>query len=112
MKTKSIRLTEEESQLIETLSKAEKISEASLMKRLMAEGIASYRLRKAIEIYLDKEADLSAAAEIAGISVRKMMAELEKREIPIYSAPEMFDEGLRTLATAFKDKQLAKLLKR
>jgi predicted HTH domain antitoxin len=112
MKTKSIRLSEEESRLIETLSKAEKISEASLMKRLIAEGIAAYRLWKAIEAYLDKEADLSTAAAIAGISTRKMMAELEKREIPIYSVPEMFEEGLRTLATTFKDKRLAKLVKR
>lgn len=106
MRTKSIRLDEDEAKLLETLAKVEHISEASLMKRFIAEGLKNYRLKKAIEMYVNKEADLTAAARIAGVSVRRLMTELEKREIPIYTSPEMFRAGLKALAEAFGERTL------
>ena len=111
MKTKTVRLDDDEAKLIEALCKAEHISEARLMKRFIAEGLKNYRLKKAIELYLDKEVDLTSAARVAGVPVRKMMTELEKRNVPLYTSPQMFKEGLKTLGEAFGEKELLKLLR-
>lgn len=99
--TKSIRLTRDESKSLKRISEAEGLSEAALMKRFVLEGVARYRLEQAVAAYTRGEADLSAAAHHAGISVYQMMTELKQREITPRTATEKFLNGLETLAETF-----------
>lgn len=101
--TKSIRLREEEVKWLKTISRTEHMSESALMKRLICEGLKNYRLEKAAASYSNKEFHLADAARAAGVGIRKMMAELEKRGIPIHSSEEMFLEGLENLGEMFDD---------
>ncbi|MCE7982916.1 MAG: hypothetical protein DYG89_17165 [Caldilinea sp. CFX5] len=99
--TKSVRFDQQESALLAQISQAEGISEAALMKRLILAGIADYQIERAITAYQRGEADLSAAARYAGISVYQMMAELEKRDITPPAAAQKFTQGLKTLVETF-----------
>jgi hypothetical protein len=71
------------------------------MKQFVLEGMARYRLEQAITAYQQGEADLSAAARFAGISVYRMMTELKLRDISPPAAAEKFIEGLKTLVETF-----------
>jgi predicted HTH domain antitoxin len=99
--TKSIRFAPEDSELLKRISKAQHLSEAALMKKFVLEGIARYRLEEAIRAYSQGEVDLSAAAYHAGISVYRMLNELQRRGITPSAATEKFLDGLETLAETF-----------
>lgn len=99
--TKSIRLGPSESQALKQISEVEHVSEAAMMRKFVLEGIARYRLERAIAAYRRGEADLSAAARHAGTSVYHLMEELKARDIDVEAAREKFLDGLRTLAELF-----------
>ncbi|MCI0394479.1 MAG: hypothetical protein L0332_29945 [Chloroflexi bacterium] len=99
--TKSVRLNQQESELLAQISEQEGVSEAAILKRFVREGLVQYRLEEAVAVYEQGEADLQAAARYAGISVYQMMAELQKRDIAPPAAAEKFIEGLRTLVETF-----------
>lgn len=99
--TKSVRLAPEESENLKRISKTEGVSEAALMRRLILEGLARLRLEEAIQAYANGEVDLSAAARHAGVSVYKMLTELQRRDVAPPVAREKFLDGLETLAETF-----------
>jgi predicted HTH domain antitoxin len=99
--TKSIRLDPVEHEQLAHMSAAEGVSEAALMKQFVREGISRYRLEKAISAYRQGEVDLSAAARYAGVSVYRMMTELEARAITPPADAQKLKEGLRTLIDLF-----------
>lgn len=99
--TKSIRLDSDESEKLKQISQDEGVSEAALLKRFVIKGISEHRLEKAIAAYERGEADLSAAAKYADISVYRMMNELTKRDIEPPAAAEKFVDGLKTLVETF-----------
>jgi len=71
------------------------------MRRLILEGLARLRLEEAIQAYANGEVDLSAAARHAGVSVYKMLTELQRRDVAPPVAREKFLDGLETLAETF-----------
>jgi len=99
--TKSIRLVPEENETLKRISQRQGVSEAAMMKRLVLEGFAHYRLEEAVQAYCLGELDLSAAARHAGISVYHMLNELQRRDITLPAAREKFVDGLETLAQTF-----------
>ena len=99
--TKSIRLNPAEDEVLKQLSQQEGVSEAALLKRFVHEGMAAYRLEQAITAYQRGEADLSAAAKFAGISVYHLMTELKQRDIVPPAEAEKFIDGLKTLVETF-----------
>lgn len=99
--TKSVRLDQQESALLAQISQVEGISEAALMKRWILEKIAQTQLEQAIAAYQRGEADLSAAARHAGISIYQLMTELEKRDIAPPATAQKFAQGLQTLVETF-----------
>ena len=101
MVTKSVRLEPEESERLRRVSETTGLSEASLMKRFVLDGLARHRLEEAIGAYTRGEIDLSAAARHAEISVYQMMTECERRQIAPAAARDKLLDGLRTLADAF-----------
>lgn len=99
--TKSIRLNMTEYNKLKQISQEEGLSEAAILKQYVLKGIAEHRLESAIRAYERGEADLSAAADYAGISVYHMMNELAKRDIAPPASAEKFMEGLKTLVATF-----------
>jgi AraC-like DNA-binding protein len=99
--TKSIRLNPTEDEDLKRLSQQEGVSEAALLRRFVREGMAAYRLEQAIAAYQRGEADLSATAQFAGVSVYHMMNELKQRDIAPPAEAEKFMEGLQTLVETF-----------
>lgn len=99
--TKSVRISQQDSQLLAEISEREGISEAAVLKRFVRAGIADYRLDEAIAAYERGEADLPAAARYAGVSIYQMMTELQKRNITPSAATEKFIDGLKTLVETF-----------
>lgn len=99
--TKSVRLDPDESEQLAQISRNEGISESALMKRLILDGLATYKIEQAIILYQRGELDLSAAARYADISVYHMMTELEKRDIAPPTAAQKFTEGLHALLERF-----------
>jgi predicted HTH domain antitoxin len=77
--TKSVRFSPEESAVIERVSEREHLPEGTLMRKLVLEGLARYRLEQAIADYESGEINLGEAAHAAGVSIRRMMVELEHR---------------------------------
>lgn len=98
---KSVRLTEEEVELLRQISQAELISEAALMRKFVLEGLRRYCLGQAIQRYQEGALDLSGAAQAAGLSIRELMWELNRRGVDIYGPESRLMEGIETLAEAF-----------
>lgn len=99
--TKSIRLVPEENEVLKRISQGQGMSEAAMMKKLVLDGLAHYRLDEAVQAYSRGELDLSAAARHAGISVYHMLNELQRRDIASPAAGEKLVDGLATLAQTF-----------
>jgi predicted HTH domain antitoxin len=72
----------------------------------------SVRLTKeqAVAAYSDELVDIRSGAEMAGISYREFIKELEKRHIPLLTDVTHFHEELVELAKMFGDKELEKVV--
>jgi hypothetical protein len=99
--TKSVRLTQQESETLAQISEQEQTSESAILRRFVREGLSQYRLDMAIAAYTRGEIDLGAAAHHADTSVYHLMAELEKRGIEPPAAAAKFANGLKTLMETF-----------
>ena len=82
MVTTSVRLPKEIVEEIEKLSREEGIDKGTLIRKLIAESLREYKIKKALELYREGKVSLWKAAELAGISYREALEELKKRNIP------------------------------
>ena len=78
----SVRLPKDMVEEIEKLSKEEGIDKGTLIRRLIAESLREYKVKKALELYREGKVSLWKAAEIAGITYREALEKLKKRNIP------------------------------
>jgi predicted HTH domain antitoxin len=81
--TKSVRFCPEESELIAQVSQREHLPEGTLLRKLVLDGLARYRLEQAIGDYEAGELSLGQAVRRGGVSVARMMAELDRRGISL-----------------------------
>jgi predicted HTH domain antitoxin len=81
MITTSVRLPEEYIEMIEEICELEGVDKGTLMRRLIQNALKEYRIRKALDRYNEGEISLWKAASIAGITYRKALEELKKRNI-------------------------------
>jgi hypothetical protein len=98
--SKSVRFTPEETSLIEEVSRREHLPEGTLMRKLVLEGIARLRLDRAIADYQAGDLNLGEAARSAGVSVRRMMTELDRRGVDLGGGQDIL-HGLESLAQIF-----------
>ncbi len=82
MITTSVRLPKEMIEEIEKLSREEGVDKGTFIRKLMAESLKEYKIKKALELYREGKVSLWKAAEIAGITYREALEELKKRNIP------------------------------
>jgi len=77
MKTKTIRLPEEILKGIAYTAKREDIEESTAIRKLLREGLIEY----AAKLYKDGEITLGESAQLAGISLRRMLETLLNKGI-------------------------------
>ncbi|OYT32958.1 hypothetical protein B6U96_18330 [Archaeoglobales archaeon ex4484_92] len=82
MVTTSVRLPKEIVEEIERLSREEGVDKGTLIRKLIAESLKEYKIKKALELYREGKVTLWKAAEIAGITYSEALEELKKRNIP------------------------------
>jgi predicted HTH domain antitoxin len=97
---KTILLSPEEGAALKQMSLEEHLPEATLLKKLVLEGLARRRLEWACSAYERGELDIGSAARYAGLSVYEMLDELKRRDVELVS-PEQFLEGLKDIADLF-----------
>ena len=66
---------------IEYWSKKERTDTTAFILRLIDEGLHEWKLHKALGMYKNQEISLWKAAEIAGVSLAKLLSELPKQKI-------------------------------
>jgi predicted HTH domain antitoxin len=59
----------------------EKVDKSTLLTKIISEGLRTWKMNKALEMYRTQKTTLWKAAEIAGVSLAEMLAELPKRRI-------------------------------
>ena len=65
------------------------------MARKFIEGrLEQYQIEKAIELYVDEKGSLKEISEITGVTVRRIMGTLRKKNIPLRRGKEVFDKGV------------------
>jgi len=82
MVTTSVRLPKDMVEEIEKLSKEEGIDKGTLIRKLIAESLREYKIKRALELYREGKVSLWKAAEMAGITYREALEELKKKNIP------------------------------
>lgn len=98
--TKSVRLSPDENALVAEVSRREHLAEGALVRKLVLDGLARYRLDQAIADYAAGEINLGEAALRAGVSVQRLLAELERRGVETM-APAHFHASVHTLVDLF-----------
>ncbi len=90
MITTSVRLPRKMVEEIERLSKEEGVDKGTLIRKLLAESLKEYKIRRSLELYREGKISLWRAAEIAGITYREALEELKRRNIPFrYSLEDL-----------------------
>ena len=90
MKVTSVRLPKEMLDEIERISREEGVDRGTLIRRLLAESLREYRVRRALDLYRSGKVSLWRAAELAGITYREALEELRRRNIPFsYSLEDL-----------------------
>ncbi|MEA3294581.1 MAG: UPF0175 family protein [Euryarchaeota archaeon] len=82
MKTISVRLPEKYLREIEEACRQEAVDKATMLRKLVDNGLTEYRTKKAFESYMEGKISLGKAATMARITYRGALEELKKRNIP------------------------------
>jgi len=98
--SKSIRLTPEEAKELTKVCREEPVTESALMRRWVLEGLAHYKLEKAIAAYMRREVSIGEGAAMAGVSYNRFEQELWNRRIVVLEDPQ-FLQTLASLGESF-----------
>ncbi len=79
---------------IEYWSKKERTDTNSFILKLIDEGLREWKIRKVLRMYQNQEITLWRAAEIAGVSLAELLAELPKQKIVFQYDLEELKEDL------------------
>jgi len=91
MKLISVKVDDEFVKALEEIEQSS-IDRQALIKNLLFSGLKQYRIELAIKKYLEGEASTWKAAEIAGISLRKMNEILQEKGIEMHYSEESLRE--------------------
>ena len=91
MKVISVEVDEEFANALETL---EQPYRPALIKNILFSGLKQYKLELAVQKYLEGEVSTWKAAEIAGVSLRKMNKILQEKGVEMHYSEESLKEDL------------------
>jgi hypothetical protein len=93
MKTISVEVDEEFARALETIEQPY-LDRPTLIKTLLFSGLKQYRIELALRKYLEGEVSTWKAAEIAGVSLRKMNKILQEKGVEMHYSEESLKEDL------------------
>jgi len=83
LQTITTRVPDEIYQDIKKIESEEKTERAEVIRRLLAEAIKRWKLKRALEALREGKLTLRSAAKLAGLTYIQMMDEVEKAGIPV-----------------------------
>ncbi len=95
--TVSVRIPEEDSIEINTISKLENKSKSNTLRDILNIGIKEKKLEIAIKKFLKKEITINKAAEITGIPLTLFMDILSERKISFHYTTKELEEDFEGL---------------
>ena len=93
MKTISVEVDEEFARALETIEQPY-LDRPTLIKTLLFSGLKQYRIELALRKYLEGEVSTWKAAEIAGVSLRRMNKILQEKGVEMHYSEESLKEDL------------------
>lgn len=92
MKTISIRIDEELAREMDNLARY--TDKSSIVREIMYIGLEQYKIERAVQRYARGEVSTWKAAEMAGVSLRRMMGILKDRGIDLHYLEESLKEDI------------------
>ncbi len=83
MQTITARIPEGLLKDLKRIEGEERTERAEVIRRLLAEAIGEWKLRKALEMIRQRKASMRAAAKFAGIRYLELLDRVEKEAIPL-----------------------------
>jgi predicted HTH domain antitoxin len=77
---------------LEKIGKEEKTNRATVVRKLLAQAIADWKLNRALTFYSEEKITLWKAAKIAELPIWEMMEVIKQRKVPFRHAHEDFRE--------------------
>jgi len=75
---------------LKRIESEERTERAEVIRRLLAEAIGDWKLRKALQMVRERKASMRAAAKFAGIRYLELLDRIEKEAIPLdYTLPDL-----------------------
>jgi len=93
MKIISVEVDEEFAKALKALEQPY-LDRPTLIKNLLFSGLKQYRIEQALKKYLDGEVSTWKAAEIAGVSLRKMNKILQEKGVEMHYSEQSLKEDL------------------
>ena len=83
METITTRVPKDVLEEIKKIEKEEKADRAEVVRRLLADAVQRWRVKRAVEMIRDGQVTIRSAARTAGLSYLQMMEEMEKAGITL-----------------------------
>ena len=83
METITARVPEALVKDLKRIESEERTERAEVIRRLLAEAIGDWKLRKALQMVRERKASMRAAAKFAGIRYLELLDRVEKEAIPL-----------------------------
>jgi predicted HTH domain antitoxin len=100
------RLLEE----LDEVAKKEKTDRASLLRKILVEGLERYKMEMAIDMYKDGKLSTEKAAQTAGVSVYEMIERLRREGVPTHlTLEEIREETVGLLKRIGREDLVAKV---
>ncbi len=93
--TITTRVSDEIKRELEKITESEKLDRSTVVRRLLEKAIENHKLDKALEKYQNREISLGKAVEEAGVSLRKVLSEIRKRDVNFDYSRESLREDFR-----------------
>ncbi len=100
LKNVAARIPKELEEDIENFMKDKGLDKSSAIRKILEMGIDEWKKSKAIELFRLKRVTLWKASEIAGMSLREMMDELNKQKIPLHISVRDIEEDIKAAKKA------------
>lgn len=92
--TLTARIPDDLAREIARISREERLDKSAVARRLLEQGVRTYRLDRALERYQRGELTLRAAARSGQLPLRAFLDELGRRGVPLQYAMEDLEEDL------------------
>ncbi len=93
----STRVSDDILRELEFIEKVEKSDRATVVRKLLEEGIREWKKKYALELYRERKVSLWKAARIAGISLWDMMNLISQHKIPLDYTEEDLREDYKAV---------------